>query len=202
MSQLIGNLICYPNPYPQLHTYLPPPRQQIEEVLAIVFTGSVRPTDQDKERVPLLVRRNIVKNALEWLKLNHQDYDDIHISERNLNTYTNEVMPFYYTFIQRDENNPIESRAANDNYSSRGVEDGPCPFTVHGVAYDDLIPFHRETLKAISLNHMLNGGKALAIPHNTLPESLYSHGYFPTAVVASVTQKLSAICLNTHTRNT
>ena len=35
----------------------------------------------------MLVRRNNVKDALEWLKLNHVDYEDLYISEENLNTY-------------------------------------------------------------------------------------------------------------------
>ena len=57
------------------------------EVLAFIFQGPARPTDDDIKCTPMLVRRNNVKDALEWLKLNHVDYEDLYISEETLNTY-------------------------------------------------------------------------------------------------------------------
>jgi len=35
----------------------------------------------------MLVRRQNVQEALEWLKLNHQDYEDLEISQDNLASY-------------------------------------------------------------------------------------------------------------------
>jgi len=44
-------------------------------------------------RIPLLVRRNKVAKALEWLKLNHRDYADLEISHKNLESYPEDSSP-------------------------------------------------------------------------------------------------------------
>lgn len=39
------------------------------------------------------MRRNKVKRALEWLKLNHADYTDTKISDENLDSYPEDMPP-------------------------------------------------------------------------------------------------------------
>jgi hypothetical protein len=55
--------------------------------LAFVFQGPVQPSKSNTKQTPMLVRRNVVKDALEWSKLNHTDYEDLQISLENLNDY-------------------------------------------------------------------------------------------------------------------
>ncbi|KZV94291.1 hypothetical protein EXIGLDRAFT_715631 [Exidia glandulosa HHB12029] len=152
MGKLTGNLICYPNPYPVLINVLPPHRDDIDDMLAIVFTGVARPTDEDKKRIPFAVRRNKVRRALDWLKRNN-------ISDANLNSFEDGAIPTV-------SNNPVESRAANDN-------DNSCPFAINGVAYDFLTADNLDAVKATTWNHMIRGGSALAVPHGPSPDTLW-----------------------------
>ncbi|EDQ98876.1 uncharacterized protein LACBIDRAFT_318602 [Laccaria bicolor S238N-H82] len=66
---------------------LSPPLEELDEVLAVMFTGPCQPTKKDLQHTPLLVHRKQISKALEWLKLNHSDYFDIRISQENLSQY-------------------------------------------------------------------------------------------------------------------
>ena len=74
------NVISFANPIAKVYNVLPPARHELEEMLAFMYTGPCQPTKEDLERTPLLVRRNKVKAALDWLKVNHTAYNDINIS--------------------------------------------------------------------------------------------------------------------------
>jgi len=73
MRKMKANIIAFESPIPKVYKTLPPPREDLDDVLAIVFTGPTKPTLDDFNRTPFLVRRNHVAKALEWLKLNHAD---------------------------------------------------------------------------------------------------------------------------------
>jgi hypothetical protein len=47
----------------------------------------LQPTKSDFERTPLLVRKNYIRAALDWLKINHCDYYNLEISQKNLDGY-------------------------------------------------------------------------------------------------------------------
>jgi hypothetical protein len=79
-----ANAIVFDNPTPEIYNVLPRPIEELEEVLAVMFTGPCRPTKEDLKRTPLLVRRNVVAKALHWLVLNHCDYANVEISQENL----------------------------------------------------------------------------------------------------------------------
>src|SRR5437016_13257321 len=87
MHKMSANAISFANPTPKIYNILPPPLDELDEVLAFTYTGPCKPTKSDFERTPLLVRRNKVATALNWLKLNHTDYYDIEISQDTLNEY-------------------------------------------------------------------------------------------------------------------
>jgi hypothetical protein len=80
MRKTKANAIAFQAPVLKLYDMLPLPKDDIQEVLAIMFTGPCKPTVEDFKRTPFLVRRNHVKTALEWLCLNHADYADVKIS--------------------------------------------------------------------------------------------------------------------------
>jgi hypothetical protein len=83
-----ANAISFQNAIPKIYETLPPPLEELDQVLACMFTGPCQPTKKDIERTPLLVRHNEVGKAMRWLKLNHADYQDIEISEANLEQYS------------------------------------------------------------------------------------------------------------------
>ena len=87
MSKMCANAISFSNPMPKIYNILPPPIEEMDEVLAFIYTGPCKPTKADFQRTPLLVRRLKVSKALHWLKLNHVDYYDCEISDKNLASY-------------------------------------------------------------------------------------------------------------------
>jgi hypothetical protein len=76
-----ANAIMFAQPVLKVYLKLPPSREEMAEVLAFIFTGTSAPTQEDFERTPMLVKRDKVLAALEWLKLNHEGYSDLEISE-------------------------------------------------------------------------------------------------------------------------
>ena len=76
-----ANVVCFSNPIPKVYNILPPAREELDAVIAFMYTGPCKPTPDELQRTPLLVRLNKVRNASEWLKLNHQDYKDLDISD-------------------------------------------------------------------------------------------------------------------------
>jgi hypothetical protein len=93
MHKMIANAVAFEHPMQKIYTVLPPPIEEMDEVLAFIFTGPCQPTEDDFHRIPLLVRRNKVAKALEWLKLNHKDYADLEISYKNLESYPEDSPP-------------------------------------------------------------------------------------------------------------
>ena len=61
--------------------------EDLDDVLAVLFTGLCKPTEKEFQRTPLLVRQKQVAHALEWLKLNHAEYADLEIAYNELENY-------------------------------------------------------------------------------------------------------------------
>jgi hypothetical protein len=76
MYKMCANAISFSNPMPKIYNVLPPPIEEMDDVLAFIYTGPCKPTKADFKRTPMLVRRLKVSKALHWLKLNHADYYD------------------------------------------------------------------------------------------------------------------------------
>jgi hypothetical protein len=79
MHKMKANIIVFESLIPKIYNILPSPRDDMDHVLAILSTGSCKPTPENLKRTPFLVHGNYVAKALEWLKLNHSDYADIEI---------------------------------------------------------------------------------------------------------------------------
>ncbi|KAJ2911693.1 hypothetical protein MD484_g8721, partial [Candolleomyces efflorescens] len=92
-SKMIANVIAFASPVVKVYQHLPPRRDELSEVLAFIFTGIKPPTEEDLGRTPMLVRRNAVSEALEWLKLNHADYADLVIDQDALASYPESGVP-------------------------------------------------------------------------------------------------------------
>ena len=93
MHKMIANAVTFEHPMQKIYTVLPPPIEEMDELLAFIFTGPCQPTKDDFHRTPLLVRQNKVSRALEWLKCNHIDYADLEISYKNLAPYPEDMPP-------------------------------------------------------------------------------------------------------------
>ncbi|KAK7033690.1 hypothetical protein VNI00_012690 [Paramarasmius palmivorus] len=119
-----ANAMAFEAPIPKVYNILPPPKADIDEILAILFTGPLKPTIDDYKRTPFLVRRNVVKEALDWLIMNHLDYSDVKLSYDNLAEYDETCPPCAVIWREAETNKTVESEAVNDNCSEEGTEEG------------------------------------------------------------------------------
>ncbi|KIM34734.1 hypothetical protein M413DRAFT_80124, partial [Hebeloma cylindrosporum] len=177
-AKMIANAIMFTNPTVKVYKTLPPSRQELSEVLAVVFIGPANPTEEDFKRTPMFVRRNKVADALEWLKLNHSDYASLNISKDNLDTYEEEGIPVVVDYKRSDvnEGNKIPSAMSkHDMEEEEGTEDGPCPFTIHGLTGPEYAKMSMQTLKLKALQHLENRGKTLKVGHDETPQSMYDN---------------------------
>ena len=177
-AKMTANVIMFSNPTVKVYHALPPSRREISEILAFVFQGPVQPTESDIKRTPMLVRRNVVKDALEWLKLNHVDYEDLNISFENLNDYPLVGVPVNIEYSKSDPesgNKFASAMSVYDNEFEEGTTDGPCPFTVHGLTGPEFENMSIDKLKARALQHLVEKGSALGISHDSKPQSMYDN---------------------------
>src|SRR5690606_16298484 len=129
------------------------------------------------KRSPLLVRRRKVLSALQWLKLNHRDYEQVLIDHKALNDYDEEGIPvvIYHRPIASESGNQPSSAMPLYNEEERGTEYGPCPYSVHGLTttkFSELTPTKR---KDIAIQWLTEGGGALGVGRGATPLSLYDN---------------------------
>ncbi|KAH7918707.1 hypothetical protein BV22DRAFT_993513, partial [Leucogyrophana mollusca] len=172
---MIANAISFKHPVHKVYRKLPPPLEELDDILAFIFTGPCAPTLDDFKRTPLLVRRNKVASALEWLKLNHADYTDLFVDYDQLSRYPEDGPPVVVDYRYADTNKRQEATSVHDQEQNDGTDEGPCPFVVHGITGQEYNDLPLRSLKALALRHLQEGGKVLAIGHEADPESLYNN---------------------------
>ena len=175
MRKMKANIIAFESPIQKIYNILPPPREDIDDVLAILFTGPCKPTAEDFARTPFLVRRNAVITALEWLRLNHIDYADIQISHENAMQYEEDMPPVSIEYQKFDTNKVPEGTSVFDHEEEEGTVEGDCVFTVHGLTGETLNSMTPNAVKAMALKHLNSGGKMLAVGHSDRFESMWNN---------------------------
>ncbi|KAJ2913327.1 hypothetical protein MD484_g7083, partial [Candolleomyces efflorescens] len=160
-AKMSANVIAFEHPTMKIYERLPIRREDLDEVLAVIYTGVAAPTTDDLKRTPVLVRRNKVKDALEWLKLNNACYADLAIDYEVLASYPLNDVPVEVLHQKSEDSGNVEPAATSqfDNDDEQGTESGPCPFT----------------RKAAALQHLKNGGSMLAVGHSGDPQSMYNN---------------------------
>ncbi|KAJ2919825.1 hypothetical protein MD484_g593, partial [Candolleomyces efflorescens] len=176
-SKLTANAIAFSMPTVKVYQHLPPRKEEMQEVLAFIFTGVNPPTDADLARTPMLVRRNAVADALEWLKLNHSDYSDLFIDREALLSYPESGVPVDVLYRRAPDGSNIVTAATSvhDNADEVGTTQGDCTFTVNGLIGDALDGMSVEAKKAAALRHLRMGGYVLAVGHSETPETMYDN---------------------------
>jgi len=143
-----ANAIMFPSPIPKICNILPPPLEELDEVIAFMFTGVAQPTADDMKRTPMLARRRYISAALEWLKLNHSDYADVQISQENLKLYPEEGPPVMIDYRSSIINKHKEETSVFDMEEEEGVQDGECSFVVHGITGENYSTLSKDATKA------------------------------------------------------
>ncbi|KAF8573500.1 hypothetical protein K439DRAFT_1234585, partial [Ramaria rubella] len=170
-----ANAVLFPNPTPKIYQALPINCDELDEVLAFVFTGPTKPTKKELHRTPLLVSSNKVHEALTWLKCNHKDYFDLDISIHNLNSYKDNEIPVTIEYHESHSNKHAQSTSIHDLKVEEGTTEGDCPFVVHGLTGDELPIHDSKKLIAIAMEHLQNEGSMLGVGQASQPASIYDH---------------------------
>ena len=172
------NVVCNALPTRKIYDILPPPISDLENVLAIIFISPNAPIPDDFKKTPLLVRRDKVAAALEWLKLNHSDYADLQISYKNLQEYPEDRPPVAVDFHPTTHNSNLESTAVHDNDDEHGTSNGMASFVVHGLTSERVTELWDTDPKQIyfkALRYFEKGNKALGVGTDSKPESLWNN---------------------------
>src|SRR6266545_2634941 len=154
MCKMKANIVAFESPIPKIYNILPFPRDDLNEMLAILFTGPCKPTKEDFARTPFLVRRNAVINALEWLKLNHKDYANIEISHENAMQYDEDIPPVSVEYQHSEFKKVPEGTSVFDSEVDNGTVEGDCVFTVHGLTGEACNSMTPNAIKALALKHL------------------------------------------------
>ena len=175
MRKMKANIVAFESPIPKIYNILPPPRDDLDDVLAILFTGPCKPSEADLSRTPFLVRRNHVMRALEWLKVNHCDYSNIEISAEYLEGYSETEPPVSIQYRSSISNKAPEGTSVFDTEAEDGTEEGDCSFTVHGLTGENLDTMTTSAIKAQALRHLNNRGKFLLVGQSEKLESMWNN---------------------------
>ena len=175
LSKMIANAISFQQPVQKIYHILPPPVKDMDDVIAFIFTGPNPPTQEDFNRTPLLIRRQKVMEALEWLKLNHRDYADLEISYKNLSDYPEDVPPVVVEYRRRDTNKVVEATSVHDTEVDDGTTTGICPLTVHGITGEQYANASTQVLKVVAMEHLTDMGRFLAVGRREEPEGIWQN---------------------------
>lgn len=182
-AKMYANVIAFEHPSKKIYDSLPISSSELSEVLSIMYTGVEPPTDGDLKRTPVLVRRDKVRSALEWLKLNHRDYADLTIDYETLGTYDLESVPIglIRKITQDTEGNVFAAeKSVFDNEVELGTADGRCPFSVTGLTAERHGTMTTSQRKVAGLMNLKNGGQSLAVGHDPIPQSIWNNpGLYP-----------------------
>ena len=170
-----ANAIMFPTPVPKLCNILPPPIEELDEVIAFMFTGVAQPTAEDMQRTPMLACQQYISAALEWLKINHSDYANVQISQENLKLYPEEGPPATVDYWSSIVNKHKEATSVFDMEEEDGVHEGKCPFVVHGITCENYSTLSKDATCALALQHLIKDQNILFVGHGTKPESMFNN---------------------------
>ncbi len=177
-----ANAILFEQPVLKVYDALPPPRADLSECFALIFTGSVKPSGEDYKRTPFIVRHRVVFAALTWLKLNHDHYSDVSISPENLAQYIDNEPPVYVIHRVSTSGENVESNlAVNEAVDPRvAPADEECPFMLNALTASELGEMSYKQRLAYAIRYFDSGGHALGVGHEERPQSMYHNtGLFP-----------------------
>ena len=183
--EMHASAVLFPNPVTKIYKALPPHRDEMDTVLAVIFRGPGKPTPEDLCQTPLLVRTSRVHAALQWLSINHEDYTEIDISETNLKSYVDNEIPVVIQYHPiNDVTDPL-STATHADIEETGISEGPCPFMVHGVIVDELPIHDTDKLTAIAIAHLRDKSAVLSIGRGE-PTSIFHNPQLSSSIPSAI----------------
>ncbi|KAJ7039433.1 hypothetical protein C8F04DRAFT_899339, partial [Mycena alexandri] len=97
-----GHIIVYPQRPSAIARTLPPSISDVTTPICVVFVGSQPPTAEwlKQKASPLIVRKERVKTALDWLKVHNHLYRDVLIDHSEIDSLPAEtILPFHIQHV-------------------------------------------------------------------------------------------------------
>lgn len=173
-----GHVIVYPQKIEELSTVLPPPIDDVVHPICVVFVGPVLPSQSwlKEKAYPLVVRREVVRQNLLWLKAHNPLYGGVEISEERLRSLPeNDVLGYTVEHIQPSENPDSLGSRYDSNPSSETNESASPPDETSPVQFSNIVITDVDgngspkDLKAAALRHYKQGGAFLSVLHEPVP---------------------------------
>ncbi|KAF4617233.1 hypothetical protein D9613_005788 [Agrocybe pediades] len=169
-----GHVVIFPQDVTGVAKVLPPNVDDVKTSLCVLFIGSQKPSKEwlREKAKPLLVRREKIRAALEWLKLNNPLYASIEIHQGNLEQFpADDILDVHLEHVEESDSQsnltgnydnitrepPLEEQAAADVFENIVISN-----------VDDNANSAR--LKAAAMKHFKTPGKRhLQISHDPNP---------------------------------
>ncbi|KZS89904.1 hypothetical protein SISNIDRAFT_475558 [Sistotremastrum niveocremeum HHB9708] len=182
-----GNVIIFPQKPDALADILPPSVEDIITPICIVFVGSSKPTKEwlKAKAKPLVVRREKVRRALEWLKYHNMLYSHIRINHALLNTLEDEHMFDFHIEHRADTGSDLDVLVSRYDAQVPGPDNAaPTPSSelFEKVVITDVDGrASLNVMRAAALRHMKQkGGAFIQIPHEGTPSNeFFNPDLFP-----------------------
>ncbi|KAJ7779028.1 hypothetical protein B0H16DRAFT_1659262 [Mycena metata] len=182
-----GHIIVYPQRPSAVAKTLPPSLSDVTTPLCVVFVGSQPPTAEwlQTKAKPLIVRKERVLSALNWLKIHNHLYREVLIDKSELESLPDEtVLPFHIqhvipnTGIDVTTSDYVPGSARPDVPDLSEILQPPpsnVPFQSVVVAdVDGNAPSHE--LKSAALRHLKKpGSNYIEIPHDPNPANEFNN---------------------------
>ncbi|KAJ7450649.1 hypothetical protein B0H11DRAFT_1646510, partial [Mycena galericulata] len=172
-----GHIIVYPQRPSALATTLPPSIEDITTPICVVFVGSNPPSLewlQTKAR-PLIVRKEKVMNALDWLSIHNHLYKDVFIDRSVFDGHGDTVhIPFHVEHIIPSDG--IEATTSSYATTTQFLEAMLQPPVAETIAFESVVVTdvkgHESSrkLRDAAARHLKKpGSNYIGIPHDPLP---------------------------------
>ena len=184
-----GNIIVYPQRIGELTNVLPAPVDDVVHPICVMFVGSSLPSRswlKDKA-YPLVVRREVVRQNLIWLKAHNPLYKDVEINEARLQALpVDGLLDYNVEHIASSAHlDGLESRY-DTNMSGENADDSPPPDESARIEFANVVITDVDAhapandLKAAALRHFKQGGGFLAVTHEPTPvNEFFNPSLFP-----------------------
>lgn len=174
-----GHTIFHQQDTGKMATLLPPPIEDILTPICVLFIGSTKPSvkwirDHAK---PLVVRANVVRRALIWLKENNPLYASVHVNHDVLNSIEQlGGLPYHVEYANDADISTacVSSYAPGDNHDDTPLETRCPEIPFENVIIADLEDAATPNdMRAAALRHLKKGKAFLMYGHSATPESEY-----------------------------
>ena len=184
-----GNIIVYPQRVGELANLLPLPVDDVIHPICVLFVGQTLPSRSWlKDRAYLLVvRREVVRQNLIWLKAHNPLYKNIEIDEMRLQALpANGLLDYKIEHISCSAHlEALESRY-DANTPDENAGDSLSPNESSQIEFSNVVITDVDAhapandLKAAALRHFKQGGGFLAVPHEPVPvNKFFNPSLFP-----------------------